>query len=74
MMSKPLTAETPQRFWNVYFNRYNSVIFFSDLGKVVVLNVNKSVFVSIRCPSFLIVKRLQAVTEIFGDIFFSFMF
>ena len=64
MMSKPLAVETPQRIWNVHFNRYNSVKkFFSDLGKEVVLNVISNVFVSIRFPSFLIVKRLQAVTR-----------
>ena len=61
-MSKPLTVETPQRIWNVDFNRYNSVKIFSDFGKVVVLKVSKSVFVSIKFPSFLILKRLQAVT------------
>ena len=61
-MSKPLTVETPQRIWDVDFNRYNSIKIFSDFGKVVVLNVSKSVFVSIKFPSFLILNRLQAVT------------
>ena len=75
-MSKPLTVETPQRIWSVNFNWYYSVKMFSDLRKV--LNVSSKVFISIRFPSFFILKRLQAGTPCcfrysVTRIFFSFV-